>query len=670
MAASAAASTYVAGAPSVVRAIVPLRKRVRQVEPYPNQRKAADEILDCFHSEINYCLLRADVQSGKTGTYQYLIRMMLSSGMIDRAYILCGSHELELIAQCEDDIIEWHSGKQRTQVQILFRQHFEKNLMNTTRTLIIVDETHLVCGKDQSLSTFLQRHELTLIGTTERMVQNSTYILSVDATPFAEIAAMKHGASFRKGYVVLENAEGYFGPQHYLAAKLIHETFDIGTKKAMFVSLIKRFPRKYFLVRVTKRNKQYNLLMKACQGICDVVYFTSKKSDTQIALQTLETAPLRTTIVIIDGRLRCGKRVPKKHIAVVWETSVAANTDTIIQGLLGRMSGYQGDNVYQLPWNNAEKPLIFLPSKCTKRNERLSVPECDLERAYMENTLPRHASHIILGAVQSRALTEDGERYPCVPIVFQLSAEHTALLPTASRVMILDMCTQTFQLSMLGGANGHFKRQQREEITYKMSTMTSRDYHIRRFQGESQLNYYKDQRRAIETSTTCREHMDDFPLLTFCITFPDYQHEMAVPGQVVAIFYTEEEGFFPSIHLESRIPKQDGKTHFTLSPKMRECPAGMVIGFSPEIAENAAIFEKELGHFIKMSQSGIGRYSNKIELFNDNQPLVFLASVYGDNLETFHAILKRLNRQYGVNIFYTPQPKTSKDRVIINYIKW
>jgi hypothetical protein len=420
------------------------------------------------------------------------------------------------------------------------------------------------------------------------------------------------------------------------------------------------------------------MLMNACQGLCNIVYFTSDESQTQIALQTLETAPLRTTIVIIDERLRCGKRVPKKHVAVIWETSFDANTDTIIQGLLGRMSGYQGDDVYQLPWNNAEKPLIFLPPKCTKRNDQLSVPECDLERAYMDNTLPRHASHIIPSAVQRRALTEDGERYPCVPIVFQLSAEHTALLSTASlsakrltdkaRYDILDMCTQTFQLSMLGGANGHFKRQQREEIAFKMSMMTSRDYHIRRFQGESQLNYYKDQRRAIETDTTCREHMDDFPFLTFCITYPEYQHELAVPGQIVAIFYTEEEGFFPSIHLESRIPKQDGQTHFTLSPKMRECPAGMVVGFSPEIAENASIFEKELGHFIKMSKSGLGRYSNKIELFNDKQSIVFLPSVYGNRFETFYTILKRMQTTYSVTIHCAP--RASKDCLIFNYIQW
>jgi hypothetical protein len=160
-----------------------------------------------------------------------------------------------------------------------------------------------------------------------------------------------------------------------------------------------------------------------------------------------------------------------------------------------------------------------------------------------------------------------------------------------------------------------------------------------------------------------------YPFLTFCVTFPEYQHELAVPGQVVAIFYTEQEGFYPSIHLESRLPKQDGQTHFTLSPKMRESPAGMIVGFSPSISEDANLFKKELDHFIKMSKSGIGQYSNKIELFHTGQPLVFLSSVYGAKLITFHTILKELQRKYSVRMKYEYKEQ-SKDIILINWIEW
>ena len=646
--------------------------------PFPNQRDAANKIIDEFCSGKMYCLLRADVQSGKTGTYQYLIRLMLEMGFIDRAYILCGSHEIELITQCKADIAEWHP-RHRHLVQVLFRQHFERNMMDIRRTLIVVDETHLVCGKDQTLSTFLQRHELTLSGTTPRMVEQSTYILSVDATPFAEESAIIHGNSLPKGRVVLENSEGYFGPHDYFRNGLIHETFDIGAQKANFIELIKRFPRKYLLVRVAKRNKQYKSLMEACRGICNVVYFTSERPSTrvvQIELQQLETAPARTTIVILDGRLRCGKRVPKKHVAVVWETSAAANTDTIIQGLLGRMSGYEGDDVYQLPIDDRQKPLIFLPKRCLKQDDRDMIrnededsdlydrPLCDLERAYHPDVLPRFASHITPSPVQRRAELEDGDRYPCVPIQFQLSAEDIALLPTASFNDISQMCLDA--LDIPASYNEFISDEQYAEIgagiQAKLSGADGRAS-IRRLQRidgvDSQLSYFNACIEAIRTHTTVREHITDFPFLSFNVIFPGYRGTDS-GGLVFAMFYTRAKGKFDKIHMLSRIPVQDGKTHFTLTPAMRESPAGMVVGLRPSIMENPAHFEEDLDLCIRTSLSSAGVHMRRIEAMFSHKSIVLFASIYGDKFEIFKSILRRLERKYSVTITCTNRQKFRK----------
>ncbi len=644
--------------------------------PFPNQLDAANKIIHEFCTGKMYCLLRADVQSGKTGTYQYLIRQMLAIGLIDRVYILCGSNELELYNQCITDIEEWHP-EHRGVINVLFRQHFdrqhfERNMMDIRRALIIIDETHLVCGKDQSLSTFLQHHELTLSGTTRRMVEQSTYILSVDATPFAEESAIIHGDSLPKGRVVLENSDGYFGPHDYFRNGLIHETFDISAQIATFVDLIKRFPRKYFLIRIAKRNKQYKSLMDACRGICNIVHFTSERPSAkviQIELRQLETAPIRTTIVILDGRLRCGKRVPKKHVAVVWETSTDAKTDTIIQGLLGRMSGYEGDDVYQLSQDNRQKPLIFLPKRCLKQDDRDMIrnededshlyerPLCDLERAYHPDILPRFASHITPSPVQRRAELEDGDRYPCVPIEFQLPAEDIALLPTASFSQISQMCLNSLVISALY-ANEYITEEQCVEIEAgieaKQSGVDGRAS-IRRLQRidgvDSQLSYFNACIEAVRTHTTVREHITDFPFLSFNVTFPGYRG-IDRGGQVFAMFYTRSKGKFDKIHMLSRIPVQDGQTHFTLTPAMRQSPAGMVVGLRPSIMENPAHFEEDLDLMIQTSLSSAGVHTRRIEPMFNHKSIVLLGSVYGNKFEIFKSIRRRLERKYSIRIVH------------------
>jgi len=67
--------------------------------------------------------------------------------------------------------------------------------------------------------------------------------------------------------------------------------------------------------------------------------------------QSLQDKPSNTTVVIISGRLRAGKVLPKQHIGLLWESAPKSNTDVLIQGLWGRACGY-----YSSP-----PPHIFLP---------------------------------------------------------------------------------------------------------------------------------------------------------------------------------------------------------------------------------------------------------------------------------------------------------------------
>ena len=69
-------------------------------------------------------------------------------------------------------------------------------------------------------------------------------------------------------------------------------------------------------------------------------------------LPCLEDAPPTTTLVIVRGRLRAGKVVPKKHVGFVWEGAAKSKTDALVQGLPGRMCGYEF---------GATKPTLYVP---------------------------------------------------------------------------------------------------------------------------------------------------------------------------------------------------------------------------------------------------------------------------------------------------------------------
>ena len=68
------------------------------------QSICADNISQKFiQTRIRHTILRAQCQAGKTGAFHRLIREMFENGDITHAYIICGSSELRLREQAEED---------------------------------------------------------------------------------------------------------------------------------------------------------------------------------------------------------------------------------------------------------------------------------------------------------------------------------------------------------------------------------------------------------------------------------------------------------------------------------------------------------------------------------------------------------------------------------------
>jgi hypothetical protein len=663
---------------------------------YENQQRASLEVCEEFRKGQRYGLLRAALQSGKTGTYQLLIRKMFTEGLIDHAYILCGSHELELLSQVRKDKEEWHgSAPFKDRIHIVFRQNFNKTKMKLKRVLIVVDESHLVTGVHQTLCKFLKRHQLSMSGTTPRMVRDDIYMLSVDATPYLEesVIAYDGGNKFR---VILDSGAGYYGVMNYLTDGHLRATWDLGTDagKRRFKELIVGCPQKYIFVRSQSKNKQLHaLLYAASEAGCATLRFTSKeeKQATQVvltraeadehqrvygrAIPCLEEAPAHTTVVVIDGRLRCGKRVPKMHVGVVWELSKNCNTDTLMQGLLGRMCGYEGEGIYHVP---RVKPLVFVAgAMLDKTKNRKKVVDCsELERAILSGVNhginlekvcigPQKVAGLNPGRVQNKKYVGEVEVYPCAPIRFQLTAFQTESLVGATDAYIKTICMGYVQRHPeLIDDNPLLTEDQREEISSVVDSWSpneTRGANLRRYSGKSNDSMHKSHVNAVKWSCSATDGISNPERPTFCVTFPDFQPMEGVPmkaGEVFLIAYTRAKGLPHVIPLESRVARHDGTSHFCapIEDHMAAVPAASVFGFTPDILESAEAFEQQFDEFIGIGLTGRGLYGRSFTALQGGEPIRLPRSIYGSHLEIMKPILSRLQQRHNVTISYKSKP--------------
>jgi hypothetical protein len=647
-----------------------------------NQHIAAKNIVRVFRAgEIAYALLWAEVQSGKTGTFHRVAQRMLRRGLVDRVYLLCGSNELALYNQALEDRDTYATPS----MEIVFRQHFERTELNLERTLLIVDESHIDQSQGQMLSKFLAKYGLNLSGTLPIMLEKQTYILSVDATPYAEFAAHVHGRSLPKHVEQLAPGTNYFGPAQYHASGLIHETFSITERPDRFQACMALYcnrPAKWCLVRVTKDETTAALATIASAHGYRLLFYTSDRTDVAITakektsshMPCLEDAPIAPTIVVIKGRLRAGKVVPKKHVGFVWEDSINPKTDTIVQSLLGRMCGYVFGEA---------KPHIFLPSAILRENDGRAIESSELARHTLSpEMIPRsgtNLTHARLARVAPEGKTQ------CPSILLDLSAAHDAedgdedyidVADTdASRSAIMAACLSALRASGRATTSPSFTNEQREEILPILADISSDDCHVRFVRTDSaasRKNYFKELRAAHLSGTAPAEHISDAPFLTFVVVQDGYAENGAVPGHVYCIFYTVASSPVTARHLESRIAVDNGHSLFSIhDPEMAaEATAVTAIGLKKDALISPAVFDHSMREILGLWRDGLlhvdpcltsvkGRFSFSQEAFH-----------YADSKHnTVEEILSHLKAEFRLKTLKAKYARGPAPRSVFNIVK-
>jgi hypothetical protein len=347
---------------------------------HQKQREAGNKIISAFKDGTPLSVILAQMQSGKTGTYLFTAYEMIRLAMIDRAVIICGSAETSLRKQARDDKEEALKAYQRELLnnddkdgldRLLTGKvdvHFSNDLSEineiATRTLIVHEECHMAQSKsNKPYKEFYRVNglERALLGDFKVLRDNSNYILGVSATPFSELVANARVSSNEHDDIETRLFEemdfepeekyihqmspgpGYLGvPDFYRSGSIKFESQKIESTSDHFFQVLRdnkaKYLGKYCIVRTFESKGTHGIILEGCKQLgYDCLHsFSGEKGIKKI----LENARVNPTVIHISGRCRMGQVIDKRHLGMVYESSSDPNADTLLQGLVGRVCGY------------------------------------------------------------------------------------------------------------------------------------------------------------------------------------------------------------------------------------------------------------------------------------------------------------------------------------------
>lgn len=673
------------------------------------QQTAANNIHQVFlEKRLRYAILKAMCQAGKTGAFQALINFMLREGTIQRAYILCGSTEIELRSQAIEDTKKANGvAYARGDIQVLFRQDFSSVSMDIVNTLIVVDESHLDQNQGQELDKFLRRHGLSMDGNPETMNAKNTFIVSVDATPYSELAALEHKETpFPKHIEELKPGDTYIGLADYLYKGNLKPTFDISREPTRFANLFGSGSPKYALVRLSpsrkgKKSVQESAILSVCRSKgYDILYYTAAQNEIAITrsqqdamkaegvlVPCLEDAPSKNTVVIIRGRLRAGKVVPKKHIAFVWEGAAASKTDALVQGLPGRMCGYYDENIGldtdPLKLDILCLPMLFVPASALERKENKVVKSSEIERAILvPHVLPTKATNLKkpkIDTVPSNGNTS------CVPIRIVLPEEdddeYHGIFDGDNDLMRGELCRNVLLQNLNKIENSSvLTSEQKTEIMGFVRSAPPRVRNIKETNAEAHHNVLREVIKAYSSQTTAPNHiLSQHDNMNFIITHPNLRKVVGANHRhLYIVFYTKASSgikWVNNTHHNSRIPETNGRSVFSLSKRATDVPlvATGFTGFSEANLKSPEELEKALHSYITHWKTSSLTVSRQIQS-NSNCFALSKTKFHFKDTKTndVQSIITKLNTEFNIKmtVKYMRGSKGARGHFNVKEISW
>ena len=285
--------------------------------------------------------LVAPMQSGKTTTYFSVATKALLKGIVKKIVIFSGNRETMLRDQTKERVSKNDSLKEVTEV--VWGPDLKKyNPDLFTNTLYIWDESHYGQSDDQEVDKFCAKCGICPCGIDSIP---GVYCLSVSATPFSEVIDV-HEEESNKLVLFQKPSKSYFGIQHILEKGLLHSFVDYSSKMNELVEELSQSKvPKIGIFRLREDGKGENklsILRRICENYNISCQLYDKDAYDETLTNAIETKPDKSHVIIVKGKLKMGKTIQdKRHVLFCMETAKNSNSDTLLQGLMGRFCGYE-----------------------------------------------------------------------------------------------------------------------------------------------------------------------------------------------------------------------------------------------------------------------------------------------------------------------------------------
>jgi hypothetical protein len=344
---------------------------------WDNQEKCGEQINTAFKNrKIINVLVYGKTQTGKTGCMTAFINYYVLSNTIpiENIYIITGLSDKAWKQDTKNrmpDIIN-----DRVYHRSNLSEIFVSSIKTKKNILIIMDEIQIAAKNKQSIYKSFEKCDFFNLN---NLFKNDIKFVQFSATPDGHINDIKEWKEYSV-ILRLEPGKGYIGAYDLLKNKRVKEFKDLcgcdeQNKKEHkitidYINEIKKdilslkpiveiinnkkiIYKRYHIIRIpdSKNNsdiREINNFKKVFgeeNYQYNQDYLKKKKNDIN---DLLENGPHKDTFIFIKEILRCAKTQSKKYLGICHERYSAGISDsTIIQGTIGRMTGYDdnGDSI-------------------------------------------------------------------------------------------------------------------------------------------------------------------------------------------------------------------------------------------------------------------------------------------------------------------------------------
>ena len=327
-----------------------------QKDCFQNQRDFGNMIVQKFkqNTQLVNCLAVAPTQSGKTGSMLSIIH----HAMLEES-LRCPIQNCFVITAHSDKA--WVDQTRKRFPRAMYANVIHRNMLakhvdtfcNLQNAWIIIDEAHIGCKMHQSL--FNVFHKAGFFDM-QRNLQRNIKFVPFSATP-SSIQKDIESWGCHATCLHMQVPKQYVGVDSLVAQQRVLQCKDLyGVDESTKVVAKETYEHireildhigenpKFHIIR-TPRGLKHAIVMqnfKKTFSEFDFEFISEPKIKKFDSL--FEQAPQKHTFVFIKDKLRCAKTLDKDHIGVLYDRVVTApNHDSVLQGLLGRLTGFHAN---------------------------------------------------------------------------------------------------------------------------------------------------------------------------------------------------------------------------------------------------------------------------------------------------------------------------------------